>query len=173
MIVLLGAMLIVLGVIVYQDFKYRAVYWICFPVLAVVFCIDKILDSGLQSLLTDSLFSVGFLLLQLLVLWLYFIIKYRKSINLTNGYLGWGDILFLLAVCFYLSPVNYIVFYVVSLVIAIVFALIMRLLSKKDELTIPLAGIQALLFMLVLILERSLRLSFHQDIGTSYNFLSL
>lgn len=173
MILLSGAVLIVLIIIAYQDFKYRAVYWICFPVLAVLLGIHKTIDNGFQSLLTESLFTVGFLLIQFLVLWLYFTIKYRKSINLTNGYLGWGDILFLLAVCFYLSPLNYVVFYVGSLMASIIYALANRLISKKDTLTIPLAGIQALLFALLLIIAHMMHLNFDQDSYTLYKLLPL
>lgn len=173
MLVLWIAILVVLCTIAYQDFKYRAVYWICFPLLAVLFCTYKILAGGLPGLLTDIMFTGGFLLLQLLILWLYFFIKYRKPVNLVNGYLGWGDILFLLAVCFYLSPVNYLVFYIVSLIVSIGYALIISLLAKKEEMTIPLAGIQALLFVLVLAVERFMQLNFCQDTGTSYNLLSL
>ncbi|KIO75756.1 hypothetical protein TH53_18725 [Pedobacter lusitanus] len=171
MLVLSGVILIVLGIIAYQDFRYREVYWICFPLLAILFSIYKITTVGLSALLTDIIFTGGFLLLQFLILWLYFCIKYRKTVNLTNGYLGWGDILFLLAICFYLSPVNYIVFYVVSLVVSIVYALFTRLLSEKEELTIPLAGIQALIFALILIVERSARLNFYGDTSAYYNWL--
>ena len=173
MIFLSGAVLIILGIIAYQDFKYRAVYWICFPVLAVLLGIQKTIDNGFQSFLTESLFTGGFLLLQFLVLWLYFTIRYRKPINLTNGYLGWGDILFLLAACFYLSPLNYVVFYVGSLVVAIVYAITDRLIFKKDDLTIPLAGIQALLFVLLLIIAYVLHLNFDQDSYTLYKLLPL
>lgn len=168
MLFLLCAILIVLCTIVYQDFKYRAVYWICFPLLAVLFGVYRIIANGLPGLLTDLLFTGGFLLLQLLILWLYFVIKYRKPVNLTNGYLGWGDILFLLAVCFYLSPVNYIVFYVVSLIVSIFYALVTRLITKKEELTIPLAGIQAFLFVMILIAGMLMHVNFYEDSGIFY-----
>lgn len=171
MMILTGAILLVLCTITYHDFMYRAVYWICFPLLALLFSVYKIKAVGFAGLFTDMMFTGGFLLVQLLVLWLYFYIKYRKSVNLTDGYLGWGDILFLLAVCFYLSPVNYIMFYVVSLIVSISYALIARSLVKNREQTIPLAGIQALLFVFLLIAEKLMQLNFYQDTNITYNLL--
>lgn len=170
MMILTGAILLVLCTIAYQDFKYRAVYWICFPLLAVLFSGCKISAVGFAGLFTDLIFTGGFLLLQLVVLWLYFYVKYRKSVNLTDGYLGWGDILFLLAVCFYLSPVNYILFYVVSLIVSIGYALLARSLVKNEELTIPLAGIQALLFVFLLIAARAGQLNLYQDSLSFINY---
>ena len=170
MTILTGAILFVLCTITYQDFKYRAVYWICFPLLALLFSVYKITTVGFAGLFTDIMFTCGFVLLQLLVLWLYFYIKYRKPVNLTNGYLGWGDILFLLAVCFYLSPVNYVMFYVVSLIVSIGYALIAKLLMKNEQLTIPLAGIQALLFVFLLIADRLGQLSLYQDTLSFINY---
>jgi len=170
MMILTGLILLVLSAITYQDFKYRAVYWICFPLLALLLSIYKKNAVGFTDLFADLIFTGGFLLLQLLVLWLYFYIKYRKPINLTDGYLGWGDILFLLAVCFYLSPVNYILFYVISLIVSIGYAFIGKFLARNGEFTIPLAGIQALLFVFLLIAEGLRQLNLHQDISIFYNY---
>lgn len=73
---------------------------------------------------------------------------------LTSGYLGWGDVLFLLAISFYFSPFNYILFYVLSLLIVLIYTVITGLIDNKGkQLEIPLAGLQALILCMILILS--------------------
>lgn len=137
--------LIVLFAIFYQDMKYRAVYWICFPLLALSLFLMKYQLSGLEQAITDALLVLAFLVVQFILLWGYFSLKNKQAINLTSSHLGWGDILFLLAIIFYLSPVNYLLFYVSSLMSVLVYALITKGLNKENHQRIPLAGLQALL----------------------------
>lgn len=154
MILLQVVMLLSLAFICYQDLVYRAVYWLCFPVLAGVMFMLKYKLSGLQEALTNAAYGLAFLLVQLLVLWSYFSIKNKKVINLTNDYLGWGDVLFLAALPFYLSPVNYILFYVASLIAVLLYTFVVA--SLKDKASnphIPLAGLQAALLVLAMLVD--------------------
>jgi hypothetical protein len=150
MLILQLLVLICLGFIFYQDLKYRAVYWICFPVLAGCLFFLKQREAGLADSLADSAWSISFFAVQLLLLWGYFSIKNKKAINLTSNYLGLGDVLFLIAVAFYLSPVSYILFYVGSLILVLIYTLLQRGLAKNSNPQIPLAGLQALLFAIAL-----------------------
>lgn len=143
--------LICLGFICYQDIRYRAVYWICFPVLCVLLFFLKENHSGIKDSLTDTVYGMLFFGAQLLLLWIYFSIKHKKSVNITRQYLGWGDILFLIVITFYLSPVNYILFYVGSLILVLIYTLTRQFLIQKDNPEIPLAGLQALLLGIALI----------------------
>lgn len=140
-----------LALICYQDMRYRAVYWICFPVLAIVMFILKYNQSGINNALSDATYGILFLALQMLILWGYFSIKNKTLVNLTNDYLGWGDVLFLLALPFYLSPVNYILFYLGSLIAVLLYILITKAISQKAQNPhIPLAGLQAVLLLIVM-----------------------
>ena len=84
-------------------------------------------------------------MLQLLLLTIYFSMKNKKWVNITKDYLGWGDILFLLTVAFFLSPMNYLFFYVGSLLVVLLFTML-ALVRNGTRYKIPLAGLQALLF---------------------------
>jgi Flp pilus assembly protein protease CpaA len=145
--------LVCLGFICYQDMRYRAVYWICFPVLAVSLFLLKQQKAEWEESLTQTALGSLFFGIQLLVLWIYFSIKNKRFVNVTLNYLGLGDILFLFAIAFYLSPVNYILFYVGSLVIVLLYTLAQRILQKKASQEIPLAGLQALLLSLLMVLS--------------------
>lgn len=155
MILLQMMVIFCLAFICYQDLLYRAVYWLCFPVLTILVFILKYKSSGLQETLIHASYSIVFLTFQLATLWIYFSIKKRKNINLTRDYLGWGDVLFLVAITFYLSPGNYIVFYVISLIVVLLYTILTGFVSKKiQNLHIPLAGLQAALLALLILVDQ-------------------
>ena len=141
-----------LAFIFYQDLKYRAVYWICFPLLALFLLVSKYLLIGLEQTLLDAGIGLLFMGSQLLLLWGYFSIKNGKAINLSKSHLGWGDVLFLLTIVCYLSPANYIIFYVFSLILVLLYTLIFRLLNSKHNEQIPLAGLQAALLGITMLI---------------------
>ena len=157
MIALEIIVLFCLAFICYQDFRYRAVYWICFPLLGMLFLFLKYLQAGAADSLWHSIFGLSFFAVQLLLLWAYFSLMHKKLINLTDSYLGWGDVLFLAIVPFYLSPVNYIAFYMGSLVLVLLYVLVAKLIvSKVNQVAntqIPLAGLQAMILGAVLLLS--------------------
>lgn len=143
--------LICLAFIFYQDMRYRAVYWICFPILSAFLFGLKYSQTGVVSGLTDAAYGLLFLLVQLLFLWIYFSVKHKRLLNITNDYLGWGDILFLAAIPFYLSPGNYVLFYVASLIVVLMYAI--GSTRSNNHKHIPLAGLQALLLGLLMIVD--------------------
>lgn len=143
--------LLALVSISYQDFRYRGVYWILFPVLSLLFLLIKYRQTGWDTTWQDAAYGMGFLILQLILVWLYFIVKERKLVNVIDSYIGLGDILFLVVLAFYLSPVNYVLFYIFSLVLVLVYVLAVRNMTWIDHKHIPLAGLQsAFLSMLIL-----------------------
>lgn len=146
-------LIITLLTIAYQDFKSREVQWFWFPLLFVL-ALFKIWYLDQFKELFSFLLNVIMVLLQLLLLTLYFSIKERKLINIADSYLGWGDILFLLNLCFLLSPVNFILFYLVSLLVTITSYLIYNAFVNLSK-PIPLAGLQASVFTIVYIIDLS------------------
>jgi hypothetical protein len=110
-------------------------------------------QMSLNELANNSGINLAFILIQLSLLFVYFSAKARSWVNITTGYLGWGDILFLLLIAFYLSPANYLLFYIVSLIIVLICAIAVLIFQRTKEITIPLAGLQSLFFALVLIMD--------------------
>jgi hypothetical protein len=164
MMILKLTALFCLGSIFYLDLKYRAVYWIIFPILSIAFAILKHIQVGIQTALVDAGYSFIFFSVQLLFLWFYFSVKDRTHYNIVNSKIGLGDILFLVSVVFYLSPLNYVAFYISSLIFALCFVSILKLL-KRDVVEIPLAGLQAFCLALLLIIEQFFpRVSLYQDL---------
>ena len=152
MILLQILILVFLAFICYQDLLYRAVYWWCFPILAILMLMLKYHVSGMRQTLTDAGYGLLFLIAQLFILWIYFSAKHKKIISITDNYLGWGDVLFLIAIPFYLSPVNYVLFYIVSLILVLLYALTTAKIVTNNK-HIPLAGLQAALLGIVMIID--------------------
>jgi hypothetical protein len=99
--------------------------------------------NGLPHLV---LFNWAFLTLQLLLVSIYFSLKSKRWTVVTGDLLGWGDILFLLCPAVYLSTADFLAFYILSLAVIVVLVSLWQILPGKKITTIPLAGLQAILF---------------------------
>jgi len=143
--------LLVLGMIFVQDIKSRAVHWVLFPVLLLLFVAERYLQ---QTRLAESwqavLINIGFLLTLLLIVSAYFSFREGRWVNITVQLLGWGDILFLFSITFYLSVLNFLFFYIGSLILILLGWTVWQLSKKNKDKHIPLAGLQALLLGLFL-----------------------
>jgi hypothetical protein len=116
--------------------------------LAIAGCCLAYLD--LRSIFLQAgflVFNIFFLLVQFILLQLYFLLKGGKTTDVINKKIGWGDVLFLVAACFFFSPLNFILFYIQSLIFSTAIFLVMilrrRCVSLSGKMTVPLAGLQA------------------------------
>jgi hypothetical protein len=141
--------LIVLSILFIQDFKSRSVYWFWFPILTILFFVLKMAGQvSLYEVFINSLYPMGFLLLQLLILTAYFSYKAGHIVRITNKLLGWGDIWLLVCLCFYFDLFSYVAFYVSSLIVVLIFwPLWQRLIRKKKLGFIPFAGLQSFILI--------------------------
>jgi hypothetical protein len=149
--------LITLGVIIAQDMVSRAVYWIVFPLLLTLlgllhYQIDRF------GLWQPTLFNLGFLALQLLLLSLYFSVKQRRIVNIVDSLIGLGDVLFLFSLTVYFSVLSFLFFYILSLVFVLLFWPVCITMIRKRNKGIPLAGMQALLLIIFLSCDWGLKL---------------
>jgi hypothetical protein len=134
-----------------QDLRSRSVYWFLFPVLTISFILLNLLQHRLSAENWQPVFiNLGFLFLQFLLVSLYFSVKNKKWVIITTSLLGWGDILFLVSIAFYLSVLNFLFFYIVSLIAVLTIWLLWQFVSKEKNKQIPLAGLQALIFTVFL-----------------------
>lgn len=136
-----------------QDMKGRAVYWFLFPLLACLFILLRLQVSPFDRIVGSLWPNIIFVSVMLIFLSAYISVKHKKFINITKDMLGWGDILFWFAICFYLSPFNYILFYIVSLIIVLLIWIVTLFFNKKNVF-IPLAGLQAIIFIVCLMTDR-------------------
>ncbi len=152
MFILRALIILLLGGIFFQDIKSRAVYWFWFPLLIGAFLGEQLLQHAPITILLQNWFAdMLFLLPQFLLLTLYFCLKERRWVNLTDGLLGWGDVLLLICIGVYFPLMAFILFYLASLVLIVLSWLVWQAISKNSSQEIPLAGIQALLLAVFLV----------------------
>jgi len=144
-----GIMMVLVGM-VYQDFKFRGIYWWLFPLLLLLFVLDVLQRYSFARLAATAGSNMIFIIVQMSLLTSYVSLRRRKFTNIFKGYFGLGDLLFLLCIAFYFSCLNYIAFYLLSLMIVIVLTLIFGKRSRAEKEKIPLAGYQALLLILIM-----------------------
>nr|WP_315422888.1 hypothetical protein [uncultured Pedobacter sp.] len=149
MFFLQAGILMVLAGMVYQDLKYRGIYWWMFPALLLLLAISTIQVLGFSVMMAQVAKSLIFLGLQFLVLTAYISIRQKKLTNIFEGFFGLGDLLFLVAISFGFSFLNYVLFYLLSLMVVVIFSAIFGVDSKLHGKKIPLAGYQALLLILL------------------------
>lgn len=143
-----------LWTVFWEDLKDRAVHWLLFPLLMIeAVMIRSTANESVWLSLKLSTYNVIFIIVQLLLVTIWFSIKRRKITILTTELLGAGDLLFFLVIAFFLDPLVFIPFYIISLLLIAAGWLLWSLLSLANEKTIPLAGLQAMLLSVVLIAE--------------------
>jgi hypothetical protein len=144
------AIVIILGILIYEDLRFRLIHLWIFPVLGLLFLSFQWNKLEWWHPLTN----LSFLLLQFVLLTLWFSIKEKKYTLITRSYLGSGDIAFWITLALFFSPVNFILFFLCSLLGSLVLALTLSMNSGKK---IPLAGFQAIFLcpvMLVILINK-------------------
>lgn len=144
-------LILLLFSVFYQDIKYRAVYWVLFPILLILQFFIAVTYYSLQLVLVNGMYNLIFIAIQFLLITVYFSLKNKKLINITTNYLGWGDIIFLLVISFSFSPLNYLLFYITSLCLILIISLMVSFKSKNQPFQIPLAGLQSAYLILFLL----------------------
>src|SRR5947207_130673 len=91
---------LILCFIIIQDIKQRQISWILLHLLALVFFANWYIVGRNNSLLEFFSKNTIFLVLQFLILFLFYTIRKKKIVNLVNSMIGAGDLLMLLVLCF-------------------------------------------------------------------------
>lgn len=144
--VLRFAIIGLLALIGFQDFKFRGISWYLFPLLAaLLFLLNP------DFLPMQGFTNVSFVLGVFLLLTLWFSLREGRLVNLLAGHMGLGDFLFLLCLSLYFSVSNFFLFYTLSLLLIALGTAAYKWIWKPAEFTIPLAGLQGAVLMIVLL----------------------
>lgn len=140
------------AMIFWEDLHHRAVYWFWYPILLLALvCFRYLKGEKLLSIGFDGAVNVLLIGLELSMLVLYLVLKHRKFIKLTDGYFCLGDILFLITISFYFHLASMAIFMIIGLLLVIVGWIGFFKIYKSQDQHIPLAGLLALLFIIVFI----------------------
>lgn len=122
-----------------QDWKYRAISWVIFPLLLAV-AVGIFWNAELSKL--TLVFNAAFLTVVIGTLFLYVSFKRGGLTNIFKSDLGLGDVLFLFAIIPLFMDRNYILFFITGMLISGLVHLVFT--GGKKNAKIPLAGYLAL-----------------------------
>jgi len=167
---------ILLILIVFQDFTYRAVSWILFPISAIsllFLSLSQLKSTNIQGYFWGITINAGFVTLQLLFIKLYFSIKSGSIKQIINTKIGLGDICMFYTITVFFSPIYFIFFYIISLFFSVFIILLIKLISGNTyiEKNVPLAGFMALFLLIFMLINIYLKLNTLDDLRI-INFLT-
>jgi Flp pilus assembly protein protease CpaA len=142
-------LLLILGVLAFQDFKQRAVSWIFLVVLFVLIVTKALLVLPLAVLGGYFAINAMILSLQFIGLIFYFKMKGYSFSDFWKQVMGAGDFLFLLCLCGAFAPFNFIVFILAGLAFTILGYIAMFVFRVRNAKAIPFAGLLAIFAILL------------------------
>ncbi len=142
-------LIIVLTIIFVQDSKDRQVYWFLFPIMGSIAFYLQIENVPFYSVFINTAFNLLFILVQLFVIYLYTLIKLKKSV--LSEVFGLGDVLFFIFIAFSFSIISFFILFLFSLIFSLVLHFVLR--SRQTNKSVPLAGYMALFFGVVYVIS--------------------
>lgn len=136
--------IVALAILAWQDFRTRKIAWWLLPIIAGVLCFFALQKNSVVE--TGKVFSLNlvFLLLQFLLVWIWFSLKQKKWTTIIDQQIGLGDVLFMICLALAFSPANFLIFYTVGMILTLAVALLARTVRIAVKSEIPLAGALAL-----------------------------
>lgn len=145
---------IVLFLIIVQDFRHRLVSVWLLLVLSLLQVTALILHLPVAREIAYTIAINGsFLIMNLVAISIYFSIKHKKWITVTDVYIGKADIILLLILTASFSPLWYLFFFTGSVAATLLYAILSRLFVKSSKSEIPMAATTSICFILVSILK--------------------
>lgn len=147
MLVAILIVLINIGIFI-QDILQRSVNIFLLMLLIFGLMLGDYVDL-VECSMENLLANTSMLFIQLGALTLYFSIKKRKWVLITEKYLGPGDILFLLIVAPCFQPLFFLLYLVASFTLALIFTLMYVLIRKRKSASIPLLSFLSLMLVVI------------------------
>lgn len=131
-------------IVIFQDFKYRAIHAITIIGIGIVAIILNYLEPTLNFF--DMLQSISFLLITSIAFMIYQTIKQKTFQNPIDQSIGLGDILFFIVITPLFQVHQYVLFFILGLLISVVLFMVSKSVLKEQ--TIPLAGYLSFLLII-------------------------
>lgn len=150
---ILRAMLMVLFLVVFvQDMKDRSVHVALLVGLFLTVCAFRyVAMADRLSLMVNTAINLLFVGVQLCLLSVYIVLRFRGTVSSILNYIGLGDILFWVAICPLVNFPDFIVHFVASLFLALMLHVVLCRFSFYSGKSVPLAGMQGIYYCISLL----------------------
>ena len=163
MVYIKSLLLLILLMILYQDLRYQAVSWIFFLLGFALILYNSIAESKGIDLLIHISINTFFVLFQMCIIYLFSWVKFKRRKNIFKSVFGLGDLLFLIMVIPLFSPFKFVVFFLCSSLFTLLTYLLLKALKLYKKERVPLAGLQSLFLIFVLISQFFIKFNFYND----------
>ena len=136
------------SIIAFQDFKERAVLWVCFPIVALLLASIHISHVGVEYFVFFALSNV--ILVSSVLFILFLVTKYFFKKAFMDVSFGLGDMLFMYAFALGFPTMTFILLFVGSIFFSLVSFTLLRSIKKTE--TVPLAGLMGVFLIAVFLL---------------------
>lgn len=144
-----------LGIIIFQDFKYRQIFWVTLPLLFLIFTVQSVFFNGFKYAVLYFMVNLCFLVFIFLSGILLVAVAKKRSLQETfQTFIGLGDILFFLVICAAFSPFMYLAYCGLSAVVAIIGYVAYNCFVKNEQKSSPFAGVMALLLVFFIAIKQ-------------------
>jgi hypothetical protein len=137
-------------IIFYTDLKSRYINALWVLVLGAAIGLFTLANYR-GDFLRNSLINLGFLLLLLFLLKMYFSIRNKRFVKIINRYIGVGDLMLFVALSIGYNLNNFIVILILGCLLSLFYYSLLTFLLRKKIIRIPLAGILAMTHFAILI----------------------
>jgi len=138
-------MILILGILFYQDLKERKISLWILVIGIIIGGIIHYLHQYLMVFLWNIFINTAFIMLLFGVLWSYAKLKMKKKIF---DVFGLGDLLFFILLAVSLPMLSFLIVFIFSLLFSLITFILLK--NTFTDKTVPLAGLQSLFFGLVL-----------------------
>lgn len=141
--------------VLYSDIKYRTIH-VFLPIF--LFCLSLLVNYFNEDLsFYDIVYNIGFVLINILGLIVYFSLKEKTFTNPIDTLIGFGDIVFFIAITPLFNLKEYVLFFIVGLLFSLLIHSVIFLFKKNKA--IPLAGYLALFLVMNLVIKNVLQIN--------------
>ncbi len=135
-----------LGWMVYQDWKERKIFLFLFPVLGFLLFSVFYLESSIPSVLYYNVL-LNLVLVGILILIAFLFTRFFTQRKFLDHSLGLGDIFFFICIAIGFPTITFSILLSCSLLFSLL--VFMAIKTKLEMKTVPLAGLMAFFFMLI------------------------
>lgn len=154
-VALLYIQILLIVAIGWYDIRYR---WVPLWLLVGAFIVVAARSVAMNGVALASHFFIinsVFLLLQLVLLSLYFMLRKKRLFIVFDKVIGWGDVFFLFILAGTFSELNFLLFLAAGYLLSLLAAIVIKGLDTKHDIVnnVPLAAMMAACYMVLLITD--------------------